>query len=196
MQRWNRIVFIFSVLLAPLLLVCFAGSSMLYFALAIFLHECAHLLALLLFRGHIRSFLPAPFGLCIVYEENSLSPRAEIAVTVAGCVVNIVTGGTAMLCYRLWQWNILLFAIVNIVIGTVNLLPMYPLDGGRLLHLLVNARFGPDTAWHVSQAVTYCFGFLLFLLSSYFLLTGQAGVYPLLFSVYIFAGNAKRAEKI
>lgn len=195
MKVWNRALLIFATALAPVMFCCFGGSSMLYMACAVFLHECAHLAALWICRGRIRSFRPAPFGLCIEYDESTLSLGGEIAVAAAGCLVNFLTAAAVLLFYHLFALDFLEFGIVSALVGGMNLFPMHPLDGARLLQLILSAKFGPDAACRTAQAVTYCFGFILFLVAAYLLLTGQAGIYPLLFSVYIFAGNAQRVSE-
>lgn len=169
---------------------------MLPMAIAVFLHECAHLAALCAFNGRMLRFRPAPFGLCMEFDENSLSIGSEAVVSAAGCIVNLLSAVIAVICYRFFEIDILDFGIVSLLVAIVNLIPAEPLDGGRLLHIAVSAVFGPFAAAKVSAAVTYIFGFTVFLFASYSLLTSVSGVYPLLFSVYIFAGNAKKLEKI
>ncbi|MBQ5390179.1 MAG: hypothetical protein IIU58_04650, partial [Clostridia bacterium] len=153
---------------------------MLPLAAAVFLHECAHLAALRLCGGRIRSLRPAPFGLCIVYDENSVSLGGELLVSVAGCAVNIGSAVLSLLLYWLLHIDILNFGIVSLLAAALNLLPVQPLDGGRLVYLVLSAWRGPDFAGRVTATCTYLAAFPVFLLASYLLLTGQAGIYPLL----------------
>lgn len=193
MQIFRKTVFLLATVM-PLVLLCLC-DGMLYMAGAILLHECAHLAALRLLGGRVRSFRAAPFGLCIAYDENTLSPRGEILVTAAGCFVNFLTAFAAILLYRLGVCDLFFFGIINALVGSMNLLPMEPLDGARLLQLVLMLFCMPDTATRIVQSVTYICSFLLFLTATYLLLTGQAGIYPILFSVYIFAENARRLSE-
>lgn len=159
-------------------------------AFAILLHECAHLAALRLCHGRIRSFHAAPFGLCIAYDENTLSLGGEILVSAAGCLANLLAAAAAFLLYSLSVCDLLLFGIVNLLVSGMNLLPIEPLDGARLLRLCLSLFVSPGSAERAVRYVTHACSFLLFLLASYLLLTGQAGIYPILFCAYIFAANA------
>lgn len=168
---------------------------MLPLAFAIALHECGHLLALRLLCGRICSFRPAPFGLCIEYDQSTLSLRGEAVVLIAGGAVNLLVVLLSVALYKLFGIDTLDFAIVNAALLMLNMLPAKPLDGGRLLEIITESLFGISLAYAVSAAVTYIFGYLVFLFASYSLLTSQSGIYPLLFSVYLFICNAKTLEK-
>ena len=187
----QRTLHIFICALPPVLFCVTGGELMLPLAGAIFLHESAHLLALRLCGGRMRSFRPAPFGLCIEYDENTLSLGGEIAVSGAGCLINFLSAVVSLLLYRSFAVDILDFGIVSLLTAALNLLPVHPLDGGRLLYLLLARWRDPDFANRVTAVLTYCCGFLVFLFASYLLLTSQAGIYPLLFSIFLFSVNAR-----
>ena len=174
----------------PLVFLCLCGH-VLSMAVAITLHECAHLLSLRLCRGRICSFRAAPFGLCIVYDENTLSLRNEFWVTISGCAANFCVACVCIGAYALEICDLLVFGIVNALVCGMNLLPILPLDGAHALELLLSAWTTPVTAARVLRICTHVSSFFLFLFSSYLLLWGQIGLYPLLFSVYIFSVNAR-----
>lgn len=196
MRIVKRALYIFICTLPSVLFCLTGGELMLPLAAAVFLHESAHILALRLCGGRMRSFRPAPFGLCIEYDENTLSLGGEIAVSGAGCVVNLLSAVLSLLLYRFFRLDILNFGIVSLLTAALNLLPVHPLDGGRLLYLLLCARRDPDFANRITAVLTYCFGFLVFLFASYLLLTSQAGIYPLLFSIFLFSVNARALETV
>ncbi len=162
---------------------------MLPLAIAIFMHESAHLVALKLLDGRIKSFGAAPFGLCIEYDENTLTVGGEAIVSVAGCAINLLSFALSFVTGVFVE-----FGAVSLALAMINLIPTMPLDGGRLISIAITAIKGPDTAYRFGAAISYLFGFLIFLLASYMLLTSQCGIYPLLFSVYLFGNNAKMIE--
>ena len=192
----RRALYIFICALPPIVFCVSGGAMMLPLAAAVFLHECAHIAALRLCCGRMRSFRPAPFGLCMEYEENSLSLGGEIAVSVAGCAVNLLSTVLSWLLYRFFAVDILDFGSISLLTAALNLLPVQPLDGGRLLYLLLSMFRDPDFANRMSAVLTYCFGFLFFLFASYLLLTSQAGIYPLLFSIFLFSSNARTLDHL
>lgn len=196
MKILRQALYIFICALPSVLFCVTGGELMLPLAAAVFLHESAHILALRLCGGRMRGFRPAPFGLCIEYDENSLSLGGEIAVSGAGCAVNLLSAAVSLVLYRFCGVDILDFGIVSLLTAALNLLPVQPLDGGRLLYLLLAAWRDPCLACRVVAALTYGLGFLLFLLASYLLLTSQAGIYPLLFSIFVFSVNARTMDRL
>lgn len=192
----RQALYIFICALPSVLFCVTGGELMLPLAAAVFLHESAHILALRLCGGRMCGFRPVPFGLCIQYDENSLSLGGEIAVSGAGCAVNLLSAAVSLVLYRFCGVDILDFGIVSLLTAALNLLPVQPLDGGRLLYLLLAAWRDPCFACRVTAVLTYGFGFLLFLLASYLLLTSQAGIYPLLFSIFVFSVNARTMDRL
>lgn len=182
----NRAVCLFCTA-APLVVFCLCGGEYtLPILFAVTVHEAAHLFALWICRGKIRRFRPAPFGFCIAYDAQSLSIASECFVVAAGVFANLCAAAL------LGAFGLSDAAVVNLLIGGMNLLPFLPLDGGRLLYIGIAAGATPIHAERIMRIVTQMCGFLVFLPASYLLLTGSAGIYPLLFSLYIFAANAAK----
>ncbi len=169
---------------------------MLPLAAAISFHECGHLAMLRVLKGRVRSFHGAPFGLCIEYDESTLSLKGEVAVCAAGCAVNLLFVILSLLLYKIFGIDMLDFGIVNAALLALNIIPAKPLDGGRILEIAIESVFGTSTAYAVTAVITYLFGFVVFLFASYSLLTSQSGIYPMLFAVYLFVCNSKMLEKV
>ena len=194
MKALNRALNIFSSAL-PLIMLCIcSGEIAVYVACAVVLHECAHLVALKLFHGRIKKFRVAPFGFCIDYDASTLSLLGELAVSSAGCFVNLTVSVTSLVLYRVFSLDFIIFGAVNVALGAVNLLPVYPLDGYKMLFVCLSMIFGPFIAERIANFFGYISALAIFLVSSYLLLTSVWGVYPLLFSVYIFSSNVKNRQ--
>lgn len=107
---------------------------------AVLLHEYAHHLLALRFGLVMDEIRLEPSGAVLYGELSGLSPVQEIAVALIGPLFNLAV---ALLCLALW-WVAPSFypytdliMLSNLTLGLFNLLPVYPLDGGRvLLHLL------------------------------------------------------------
>lgn len=181
--------------LPPVVFCLGQGELMLPLVAAIVLHEFGHLLAVRVFGGKMRGFGPAPFGLCINYDESRMSLLGEAAVAAAGCVINLAMVIASFALYKVLGIDLIDFGIVNAALFLLNILPIRPLDGGNLLSVTVEMLFGINAAYIVTAVVTYAFGAVIFFFSSYLLLTSVSGIYPLLFSIYIFVYNAKTIEK-
>ena len=87
------------------------------------IHEICHILAL---RYHHVPVLQMKFGIGgAIIQTVPLSPRQEFYCSLAGPIGSFL----CVLPYRYFP----LLALCGIVQGLFNLLPVYPLDGGRIL---------------------------------------------------------------
>lgn len=108
-----------------------AGLFFPYFAAAA-LHEGGHLLALWALHGQLQH-VTLGFG-DVQIRTAPLPPGAEALCALAGPAANL-------LCAGLFLRILPEFAGVSLALGAFNLLPIFPLDGGRLLRLaLRNTR--------------------------------------------------------
>ena len=96
------------------------------FLLSAFLHELGHLLAMACFGIHADRICLGLRGAAISARFPSV--RSEFVSTLAGPMVNLL-----LLFSAHGRWPQLYW--VNLVLLVYNLLPIYPLDGGRLLRL-------------------------------------------------------------
>lgn len=119
-------------------------------------HECAHAIAARHYGYTLDRLVLMPYGAVLSGDLSGMRAREEIAVCLAGPAANAATG---LLFVALW-W---LFpetypftdvaAYVSFSLFAVNLLPAYPLDGGRVLRVLLR-RAGERRARAVCLAVT------------------------------------------
>ena len=108
-----------------------AGLFFPYFAAAA-LHEGGHLLALWALHGQLQH-VTLGFG-DVQIRTAPLPPGSEALCALAGPAANL-------LCAGLFLRILPEFAGVSLALGAFNLLPIFPLDGGRLLRLaLRNTR--------------------------------------------------------
>ena len=115
------------------------------------LHELGHIVAAAAFGGRVeklsltavgaelRMGYPRPLG----YGRDSL-------VALAGPAANLLFGALALL----WGWG--LAAALTLAVGAFNLLPILPLDGGRVLYGLLAGRLDPDWAERLMTALSGC----------------------------------------
>ncbi len=100
-------------------------------------HEMGHLLVGAALGGRPRWLSLSAVGLELKLEYPAgLSYGREIAVALAGPVVNLAMG---LICARVGNY---LLAGVSFGLGLFNLLPILPLDGGRILWCALSALLG------------------------------------------------------
>lgn len=107
--------------------------------LAAIFHELCHAVAVLLCGGRINGVTISGRG--AVMEVIPLSAAKEIVCAIAGPL-----GSFLLLLLAKWMPRT---AICGAVHGLYNLIPLFPLDGGRILRGLVHGIFSPPVAERV-----------------------------------------------
>ncbi len=121
-----------------LIIVCVLTKNFLLlmnYILALFLHELAHLFVATK-RGYVLKQLRLDmFGLCIELEDK-IDDKDSFAINIAGPLMNL---GLVIVCMALY-WLVPMsfrylniFCMSNLVLAIFNLLPIYPLDGGKIV---------------------------------------------------------------
>ena len=167
-----------------------AVASSIAFILALFgcivLHELGHALTARRFGIRTRDITLLPIGGVARLERMPEKPSQELLVALAGPLVNLVIAGALaalLLATGTWDANagasplsgpfLQRLVAVNLLIMGFNLLPAFPMDGGRALRALLARKLGyvPATqvAASVGQSMAFLFG-LLGLLGNPFLL--------------------------
>ena len=178
--------------LAAGVLSAFTGQLLLFLSavLAALEHEFAHSIAARSEGYCLDKILLMPYGAVISGDLSGIPPKAEAKVLLAGPLANAFT---ALAFAALW-W---LFpetypyteaaAEVSLSLFLVNLLPAYPLDGGRLLLLLLTPLGEPRARLisRIAACLTAGGIFALFVISLFSVPNFSA----LLFALLLFAGN-------
>ena len=120
------------------------------------LHECGHLALLLYFGCKIKSVTLSFYGMRLIREnEMELDFSRETAVCIAGVTVNFVIFSVFLVAYAALKKQILIeISAVNLVLALFNFLPVYFLDGGRVLECLLKSRFDLEKSEKILNAVS------------------------------------------
>ena len=121
---------------------------------AVTIHEMTHAAVGLIFHARVSEIIITPLGEAAVLKGLDRSPPwARAAVITAGPAVNLTIGIAGMLLFHVTDigmpekgFNIGYFFGANIALGLFNLLPAFPLDGGRLCQLILGNMIGVSRA--------------------------------------------------
>jgi Zn-dependent protease/CBS domain-containing protein len=176
--------------------------------ICVLLHEFGHSLVAQRLGLKIHSITLLPIGGVSNLESLPEKPADEVKITVAGPLVNVVLApvffGVGLLFGALPRVPGDLFTgigsvgqfffylgYLNVVLALFNLIPAFPLDGGRILRALLATRLGALRATEISSVVGQLFAvafFLIGLLGGNFLLA--------LVAVFIYFGATGEAQMV
>ena len=105
-----------------------------YFMMLIIVHEIGHILVSLLFKWNIDKIIILPFGGLTKYNELINRPiLEEFLVAIAGILFQIIFY-ILIKDYISYKY----FNFINYFIIIFNLIPIYPLDGSKILNVFFN----------------------------------------------------------
>ena len=167
-------------------------------------HEFGHIFMARRFGIPTPDVTLLPIGGVATLERMPETPREQLLVAIAGPAVNVVIAAALLLWLALTanpaevatgmskveDPNVSLLArlaAANIVLVVFNLIPAFPMDGGRVLNALLAMRMDKRRALEISarigQVMAFVFGFL-----------GLANGNPLLVFIAIFVYIAAASE--
>ena len=165
--------------------------SFVVFTLVAVIHELGHSLAAENLGYKLKRIVLMPYGAVISGEQQLFSYADEIRIALAGPLVNLFT---AMLFAALW-WFVPeiysytdLAAFASLSIATVNLLPCYPLDGGRILLAVLSQKLKRKTALIIVKTLGLISGAVLVGLFIYSIFIG-VNFSLLFFASFMVFGN-------
>jgi len=183
-----------------------ALTGVLFFAgifLCVLLHEFGHVLAARRYGIKTRDVTLLPIGGLARLERMPDKPAQELVVALAGPAVNVVIAAGLALGLGLGGWWQPLTAlsttggnlferllIANLFLVAFNLLPAFPMDGGRVLRSLLAMRMSAVRATQIAATVGKGFAVLF----------GFVGLFTnpmlLLIALFVWIGASQEARSM
>ncbi|NOY26125.1 MAG: hypothetical protein GXP62_09660 [Oligoflexia bacterium] len=124
---------------------------------SVLLHELGHALTGRLFGVTTRDITLYPFGGIARMDITNLRAGPEIVISLAGPLVNLVLALLGMVLLQLGLPLAGELVMVNLVLGIFNLVPAFPMDGGRVLRAVISLRRSPAAATRAALSVSRWF---------------------------------------
>ncbi|MBT3217759.1 MAG: hypothetical protein HN348_01600 [Proteobacteria bacterium] len=156
---------------------------------SVVLHELGHALAARACGIQTRDITLYPFGGVAAIVRMPERPIHELIIAVAGPLVNFVLFSAFLYAYLVTGIGFLaIIALVNVIMGIFNLIPAFPMDGGRVLRAVLASRLG----WYRGSRIAITVGTVF---AWGFVIVGIVAWWPSLLLVGGFLHFALAAEK-
>ena len=149
-------------------------------------HEFGHLLCMAALSDMPRGISLTPFGMRITRLKPAPSYFVEALEAAAGPAANLLLTAVLVLLSR-FCGGLKKPAYINLFMAVFNLLPVEPLDGGRLLRCLLSVRADDRTAERITKAATAAGSILLVAAGAALLVKSGYNFTMLAVSLYLLA---------
>lgn len=110
------------------------------------IHELAHSVTAMRNGLKVKKIILIPFGGASIIENIELDPRVEFNTALVGPLTSLVLGGLFGILAIFTPLGGLTFFvnimfILNISLGVLNLLPAFPMDGGRVFRGYISRKY-------------------------------------------------------
>jgi Zn-dependent protease len=173
----------------------------------VLLHEFGHALVAQRLGLEVPDITLLPIGGVARLKSLPEKPWEEVKIAIAGPLVNVVlapiffTIGLSLGAGPLEPANILrgggsvgqvfsYLGLINVALVVFNMIPAFPMDGGRVLRGLLATRFGPVRATDVAATVGQVFAATFFFIGLFF------NLLLALVAVFIFFGAAGEQQMV
>jgi len=165
------------------------------------LHELGHALTAKKFGVKTKNILLLPIGGVATLEKMPEKPLHELLVALAGPAVNVLIAILLVLVVPIRSYfnfdsivleemlfeptfqNFLFYLfIANVMLVIFNLIPAFPMDGGRVLRALLSFKLGRVEATNIAASIGQFLAFVFFILGLFF------NPFLILISFFIFFG--------
>ena len=161
------------------------------------IHEIGHAIMAEKCGYKLNKITLMPFGAVVSGNINGLSKADQLKIALAGPFINVVI---ALIFVALWWFFPETYAYTdtavqtNLSLAIINLIPAYPLDGGRVLNSILSLKLKEKTSERICKITGVIFAVILFVI---FVLT--IFIAPnfsiLFFALFIFFGAIEKNKE-
>lgn len=144
-----------------------SGAVLEFFILigVVLIHELGHYVVAKKLGYKLNGFYLAPYGVALNYKDGKFLPYDEVKIALAGPIANLTLSfclvGLWWLFPSVYSFTYQI-AYFSMFLALFNLLPAYPLDGGRVLVSALSEKSGRKRALKISIAFNIVFCVIFF----------------------------------
>ncbi|MFZ7119373.1 MAG: site-2 protease family protein [Eubacteriaceae bacterium] len=169
------------------------------FFIILVVHDFAHYLIAKYYDVKIKKIEIMPFGCEMNIDDTYLDDFKKIVVYLAGPFSNILF---AVILFFFKYFNIYYFSFynelvfINICIGIINLIPLYPMDGSMILRIILSKLIGHIKASKIIIVITQICGMFLIAITLYSLVFKIYNINYGLVGLFLIIQSNKEKENI
>lgn len=164
------------------------------FLIFISFHELAHLFCGILIGGKPKSICINPLGISLEFysygKDKSLN---RILLFLSGPLINFIFAIIFMKFNLIPEYNLKII-YTNLALGLFNLIPVIPLDGGKILSEIIKIFFGYELATKYTILLSKCFLMIITLTYSILILKIKS-IFILIILIYLWLLYLKEEKK-
>lgn len=147
--------------------------------ISVMLHEISHIAAATAYGVRPSTITITPVGFSAVIDDTGLQRSAMLKIYIAGPAANLAVSVISFLTANIFPHmaiQLKFLAMTNLVIAVFNLLPAYPLDGGKALQALLSGSIGILASGRVARRMAWFISAVMVTAGAYQLyITGYNG---------------------
>lgn len=160
------------------------------------MHESGHIFAIINSGKEISKIKVNAFSIDI--EQNyscNISEKKELFILLCGPFVNLLFFIIFSVLYKTLNFDIFkIFSIQNLIIGILNLMPIYSLDGGQILLIFLKRRFNINAADKILFIISIIFILPITTLGFFLIIKSNFNFSLLILTFYLISLFLKKTE--
>jgi Zn-dependent protease len=165
---------------------------------AVVLHELTHSYVALGYGVEIERIVLLPIGGVSAMKEMPKDPHQELMIAVAGPLVNLVLAAVLYPVFLIFGdslspgLNFLLyyFILMNLLLGAFNLLPAFPMDGGRVLRAYLAERMSFIKATEMAASIGKTLAVIMAIIGIFF------NPFLILIAIFVYLGADQESKMV
>ena len=158
--------------------------------IVVLFHEGSHVVTAKLLHYNTENIELFPFGGVARIEESiAINPQHEIMIALAGPLFNFILallGYQLMNIFQRFDEMLIFFIYTNLIIGFFNLIPILPLDGGRIVRAYLAFLIGVKRSTKIVVRLSKTISVILFLWGCFIVQYNEVNIFIPMLAIFLF----------